>query len=124
MALEIITPLNECKPNFFSLSGYYFVLKYGNMFVARRWTFSGAIQSFLYVTGQTLDTYSRWDLACDLKRCRNESLFRYKKFFLIIPRFLFAVLTQYWICNENLSLLSKVTPKSFSSWTVSMGSPL
>ena len=34
---------SDGKPNSRSLSGYDFVLKYGNIFVALRWTFSRAI---------------------------------------------------------------------------------
>ena len=44
---------NDGNPRDFNLSGYVLSLKLGNNLVARRWTFSIAIMSFLYKSDHT-----------------------------------------------------------------------
>ena len=82
------------------------------IFVARLWTFSMAIDSFLCITDHTALPYSR----CGRTKLSLSILVNVLR---IRPSTRFAFLVDEAICVWNLSLLSTITPRSFSFYETS-----
>ena len=101
-------------PRVFKRSGYERVFKFDTNLVARRWTFSIWIASFLYIGAQIVVAYSRCGRTRDLNRFRNISLSINVNVLNMSPTIWFAFFTLLLICSVKFNLLSKVTPRSFS----------
>ena len=69
----------------------------------------------------TDDVYSKCGRTNDLNKFKNMSLSMYVKVLNIGPRFLFGILILDMICLVYVSLLSTMTPRSFSDSTFSIG---
>ena len=105
---------NEGNPNARSLSLYGKCDIHLTSFVARLCSFSRAILSFLKTGDHTDDAYSKCVRTKDLNKFKKMSLSRYVKVRNMSPRFLLAVLILELICFVNVSVLSTMTPRSFS----------
>ena len=108
------------RPNFLSLSGYDKFLQALTNLVARRCIFSNAILSFWYSGDHTTVAYSRWGLTRDFYNVRKISVSRNVNILKMMPKFLLAKLTFDVMWSLKVSLLSIMTPKSFSLATFSM----
>ena len=92
----------------------------GTSLVALRWTLSRLSLSLLVLGDHITEAYSRWGRTRDLNRSVSDCASRFLNVCLMQPNTLFALDTCVLMCCENVSLLSMMTPRSFSSDVVAI----
>ena len=78
------------------------------------------LDGILYIGVQIVVAYPRCRQTRDLNKFRNISLSIKVKVLNLSPTILLAFVTLVLICSVKVSLLSNITPKSFSLWTFSL----